>query len=391
MRTYLFSNITLQPSFIYSRVTFLLGAGASYALGYPLVREFLDQKYLHWLCDQCDAVPAGRHSPEDLLAYLLRESESFRTLSNNIEEVLSLSTSRPLLHQQVIDYIYEILSCAADMSSASRQTSSTPEHLLLASMILDLCRQGESTVITFNYDTAIEDAISFMSSHIELELPGSYYWHYGYPEESIISYFSDGVNWSGTQLPVVYPSGRVPILKLHGSINTTICRSCGIINYMPYEILSESVNNKFTGRLDDVKCKKCGAENIEFLIVPPGKRKSIPNLLTALWEKAKLAIEASQLVVLVGYSIPEYDFEARSLLSSTLMNKEVLLIDPFPLDESIRFLQKANPTNLTVLRQRMSEFMLNEAVRYEPKLIPILTSQCTPRYIYEERLKGYSR
>ena len=271
------------------------------------------------------------------------------------------------------------------MASALRQSSSTAEHLLLASMILDLCRVAECTVITFNWDTAIEDAISFMSSLIESQTPGSCYFHYGYPKDSVFNLFTDALNWSGTQLPMTYPAGRVPVLKLHGSINTLVCYSCGSIHYAPFEVIPQPPLTTMK------ECRCCGAEALGFLIVPPGKRKSIPPALAGLWSNAEQALQQSEIVLLAGYSVPEYDLEARLLLKSTLAGKEVLLVDPFPREESVFLIQAAGPANLTVLRQTLSDFLRNEATRYEPQFIPGISSLCDPRYLYPERLEGHPR
>ena len=43
----------------YRRGALLLGAGASYDHGYPLVGDFLSDHYYRWLFDQCAALPAS--------------------------------------------------------------------------------------------------------------------------------------------------------------------------------------------------------------------------------------------------------------------------------------------------------------------------------------------
>src|SRR5215831_13415060 len=90
MLAYLTDN---NRRFRHRNVVFFLGAGASYDHGYPLVGEFLSSRYLTWLCDQCEGLPAGAASmlPDnrDALSYALDEAKAFSKTSTNFEEVLS--------------------------------------------------------------------------------------------------------------------------------------------------------------------------------------------------------------------------------------------------------------------------------------------------------------
>ena len=70
------------------------------------------------------------------------------------------------------------------------------------------------------------------------------------------------------------------------------------------------------------------------VIVPPisGKRGMMHESLHAIWELAARAIEGSSRVIVVGYSCPPLDLEARVLLSENMRKgesrKELLVVDP---------------------------------------------------------------
>lgn len=367
-------------------VLFMLGAGASYDHGYPLVGEFLSTKYLNWLCDQCAGMPAGQGDPAPRLA----EAEQFRKTSENFEEVLSAAFETSAFYKRVLDYAHWLLGTVWEIDHCRSQLHTTVEYFGLATLMFEISHAAQCSVITFNYDTAVEDALSVFGRLLALKgaPKESLYFNYGFeqpvlnvlPERTITEFISD--------LPRSYPNGRVPVLKLHGSVTTLICGKCGTVHYLPMDALSPSRAGR---ALNANSCKSCGDRSLQPLMVPPGKRKKIPIALDQLWTKAQGELASSALVVIAGYSMPEYDVEARSMLQSALRNKNVLLIDPAPNASAIEFLSKTAKVNLSVIRQTTAAFLRQELSVFAPWLVDKYAEMCAPVYLYSEKMVGHCR
>lgn len=142
-------------------IVFLLGAGASYDHGYPLVREFVSPKYLAWLHDQWIGLPGVFTDWPQRRA----EAEEFRKISENFEEVLSTAFETPDLYKRVLDYAWWLFGTAADIAHSS-DFITTAEYYGLAGLLVELNHAGRCSVVSFNYDTAVEDAVSSLSRNL---------------------------------------------------------------------------------------------------------------------------------------------------------------------------------------------------------------------------------
>jgi len=104
-----------------------------------------------------------------------------------------------------------------------------------------------------------------------------------------------------------YVTGAIPLLKLHGSISWAVEQ----------------------GKL--VKYTDCRpAMRGDAAIVPPVHEKEIPSWLRSVWDEAHAALSAAEHLVVVGYSLPEYDTEIRRLLASCAGPRK-LAVDVFDL------------------------------------------------------------
>jgi NAD-dependent SIR2 family protein deacetylase len=364
-------------------VLFLLGAGASYDHGYPLVGEFLSPKYLTWLCDQCAGIPAGLGDP----AFARAEAEQFRKISENFEEVLSTAFETPALYKRVLDYTYWLLGTVWQIVH-SRNLNTTAEYLGLAVLMFEISKAGRCSVISFNYDTAVEDALSSLSRMLAPRgTPKELlYFNYGY-EQPVFNVLPERTitELTGSELPRSYPNGRLPVLKLHGSVTTLTCGKCGTMHYFPMDTLLDATPYAIK------PCQSCGDTSLQPLLVPPGKRKKIPIALDQLWSRAQDELASTALVVIAGYSMPEYDGEARSMLQTALRNKDVLLVDPAPNASAIEFLSNTAKVNLRVIRQTTAAFLRQELSVFVPGLVDKVAEACATIYLYGERMAGHPR
>ena len=232
------------------------------------------------------------------------------------------------------------------------QLGSTSEYLGLATMMLEHPEEGNVAVVTFNYDTSVEEAISIISTLMAEHWPAErLFFNYGirHPVQSASP--ANVLNWA-SRLPNTFPAGRISILKPHGSANLLHCSACAAVVYFPFQALAAGPADPYKGL-----CPACSAGPLERLIVPPGKRKQMPPALEHVWQASESALESSDLVVIAGYSMQAYDTEARDLIGSTLRGKAVLFVDPKPSPDAVAFLRGISGTSVEVLSTTATLFL----------------------------------
>jgi hypothetical protein len=91
-------------------------------------------------------------------------------------------------------------------------------------------------------------------------------------------------------------------LKLHGSVNWTLYKTNQVrLKSRPYIVQ--------TGKSGKTRFE-------EISIVPPGWHKKISvNPYKKLWKEARLRLEDSSAIAIIGYSLPETDLLAKALLA----------------------------------------------------------------------------
>jgi NAD-dependent SIR2 family protein deacetylase len=365
------------------RVALVLGAGASYDHGYPLVGEFLSEQYYRWLFDQCAAIPGS--FGEAQLEYFVAGVSRYRTIADNFEEVLSRVYGQPEPYAELVEFVCRTLHLAYEPKLYS-QLGSTAEYLGLATMMLEHPAGGDVAVVTFNYDTSVEEAISSVSTLTAKRWPAErLFFNYGFRQPVQSAAAENIVNWA-SRLPGTYPAGRISILKPHGSANLLHCSACGAVAYFPFQALGPGPADSY-----NKQCPVCTADSLARLIVPPGKRKQIPLALEQVWQAAESALESSELVVIAGYSVPAYDTEARDLMGRTLRDKRVVYVDLKPSPDTVAFLHGISGTSVEILTTTASSFLRSEVDRYDPRIRPTFEPLCATAYLYPELLEGHPR
>ncbi len=163
--------------------------------------------------------------------------------------------------------------------------------------ILKSLNKGD-TIITFNYDTVIEESFGFTN----LWSPKD---GYGARVHNVNnSWCKQWIKkWGGSK-----GHSAVLLLKLHGSINWTLYNNRQIrIKPRPYVLRTRG-----------------GAAVVEKTsIVPPSMDKPIHRSpYKQLWRKARLKLDACQDIVVIGYSLPEADLMARALIDEVCRLRE---------------------------------------------------------------------
>jgi len=325
------------PPEISDRNVFILGAGFSKSAGAPLIDEFLDISR-----EIFDDPESGLDDTEKKLfaqvfefkKRVAQSREKFRIDLDNIEQLFGLIEMSHRLEQEndvrdamvyVIAKTLQLAIAKTDRRPAVRVSSAsafgkntslawaeglprenvnvlTPDiythfALLLSGKYDPPNKARSNTVITFNYDLILDEALR----RVGVEPL------YGLPDCS-----SDG-------LPAQQGMG-VSVLKLHGSTNWAICPQCNKVH-----VLSGA---KFTG--DPVgfrtrPCTECGKQNLHLLLVPPSWDKSeYREVMRPVWKQAVNELKRANRICVIGYSMPETDTFFKFLLALGLAENNQL-------------------------------------------------------------------
>lgn len=301
-----------------SETVFILGAGASKEAGAPVMSEFLDK------ADEIRRTSDLGIEAEDfervfraISALQAVHSKSELDLEN-LESVFAalemgrLTGKLPGFEknqiEQVLSSFRKLITRTLDTTIAYpiKDNSICPtEHYLALAYLIALMRRmknNNASVITFNYDVALDFALNYASS----------------PPDYCLD---------GTAEP-----NSVPLLKLHGSLNWARCQRCkGIVPWtlksyfkdVPIDVIVHSSKVKglshacldFTTRLPGAGLKHCGMDFFsDPVIVPPTWNKTEYNAgLQGVWARAALELSSAENIFVLGYSLNETDLFFRYL------------------------------------------------------------------------------
>jgi len=276
------------------RVVYVLGAGASFDAGGPLIKDFFsdesersarvhseyfdgDEKYsaLKAVYDDWAKITQNPN-----VEGFFKKVEFYDTINKDFEdprkgELIKPGTLKRWLEWYIAAYV---------RNSVARQRNPPQYYQQFAGSLKGWGMRY--SVITFNYDLVLERAIIGERRSVDYKLG---------------------------QIGKTYSSG-IPFLKLHGSLNWVYCPDCG-----RWEIYEEPVGHKY----NRMACtRKCGGYK-ERLIVPPNPSKGeYLGVLNELWRKADRLLSQADEIVIIGYSLPEIDISARELLVDSVREVE---------------------------------------------------------------------
>lgn len=187
---------------------------------------------------------------------------------------------------------------------------STIEFFMQALIASDWKSEVVNTIVTFNYDCLVEDALS------KLYTP----FHYGFKPKSVIVDPSTSV----LQLKA---DAELPVLKLHGSTNWA-------------RLSSRRATMSVFGGYSDVLARDAVPE-----LVAPTWRKLLARELLDVWKTALERITVATRIVVIGFSMPETDMHFKYLLAAGLRE-----------NISLREIVFVNPDSLTITQRAESLF-----------------------------------
>jgi hypothetical protein len=311
---------------------YVFGAGFSRARGLPLIANFMfDLRDAHeWLLSQGRITEAD--SVQRVLQFRLHSAPaSYRVQIDleNIEELFSLAAA---IDSSLTGDICVAVAATLDYCAATHSVPITRYRLerdrvaLPACLVNNVVHHGAApsaievqaptyqyllagllgqlntprasvtnSLISFNYDTVIEDALT------DLETPFSY----GFGDRSVIV--------SAVRLALDNES-PLRLLKLHGSTNWAYpgVRGGRLTIFDSYDSVRAA---KFVPQL-----------------VPPTWRKSFDRPLTHIWQEALLQISRATRLVIIGFSMPPTDLHFKYLLGAGLREnislRQIIFVNP---------------------------------------------------------------
>jgi NAD-dependent SIR2 family protein deacetylase len=317
------------------RNVFILGAGFSRDAGAPLIHDFLDRARGFYDDPEGGLDTHERAQFAEVFRFkreVAKAREKFRIDLDNIEELfglvemsqrlgstsaetrdamvyliaktLQLAISNPAQRSQVRvglnrGYAWDFIKyLRRDPSGTDIFETDIYTHfaLLIAGKYDDSRKVStrSSTVITFNYDLVLDDALARVGT--------------------IPDY---GLNNAFDETP--RGDASVALLKLHGSTNWSICNGCNQIHVLEEKVTSNPI--LFRSKV----CRSCSKAGLRLLLVPPSWDKSeYSQVMQPVWKKAVEALRDATRICVMGYSMPETDAFFKFLLTLGLAENDQL-------------------------------------------------------------------
>ncbi len=335
-----------------SHNVYILGAGFSRDAGLPLIFDFLDQMRLgvNWIADHgtdkereaIDGVFKFRH-------WAAGAAHRARIDLENIEELFSLASAKE--RDEGNDYVPRAIAATLNYARSTKEpdtslfsvdeTKFTPpptwEFLfddhdrkgrklyrtsvydayagILSGVFCNDVPGMRNTIITFNYDTLLEDSLTNLQVPFSYQLP------------------LNGADYDASAVHIgaaLADPTALQVLKLHGSVNWAIKR------------ITET-ESSLTVYGDYAKLNAHGEHPF---LLPPTWRKVFAGALATVWTGALDAIAEATRIIVIGFSMPRTDVHFKYLLAAGLRDnislRDVIFITKTNYDEAVLSALKEN-------------------------------------------------
>lgn len=299
-----------------SEIVFILGAGAFKEAGAPVIANFLDKAEellkggeLGEYAEDFQRVFDARsklqivHSKAELdidnIESIFATFEMGR-LINRLPDIEATGINTLLM--SIRRLILKTLEQTISYPLRDKQMWPTDSYDRFAVLVNELVKKGHScSIITFNYDYALDYALNFHS------IPADYC------------------------LPETKKEGVIPLMKLHGSLNWARCSKCesiipwNIKDYMSRTNIgllvaarrAESIHLSIGASMCKSGIKHCELEvRPDPVIVPPTWNKTeYHQVLSKVWSDAASELSNATNIFVSGYSLSESDLFFRYLFA----------------------------------------------------------------------------
>lgn len=310
---------------------FILGAGASYKAGVPLMANFLDVAENLWKTGkvqqfekQFENVFKGRSELQQVHSKAQLNIQNIESVFVAFEMGKTLQKFGEFKDTEIDDLVASMKSVILATIETKLEFHTTERRIYppepygeFVDMIDKLKNQSVSkqnvAIITFNYDLALDFALY----HKGIEL------YYGLEEKP--------------------RNDLIPFLKLHGSLNWAQCSECESVVpwYLSDYYLTRRLNLSRSSKTYKLRIgskigqHKHGNHKVlsEPLIAPPTWSKSeYYKVLSPVWSCAAKELSDAENIFVIGYSLPESDSFFRYLYAlgtvGTTLVKRFWVFDP---------------------------------------------------------------
>ncbi|MEZ5893766.1 MAG: hypothetical protein R3C58_11580 [Parvularculaceae bacterium] len=319
-----------------TKTVLIVGAGATRAAGGRSAKKSLppldaDFFQIAKLLDRAATGRVSQHLETSLGEYANTLCCSLETATTYL--YLKALDSKPndshhIAFLRMLDLLHLVLA------NNTNRLKTGPRSLMYRLLLSELERvvtPENLTVITFNYDLLLERVLDELSKH----RAGAFFFPGCYRIKGLEASNVTGINGRQEFHTGDLSNQGISVLKLHGSLNwqsnhtsqnptpsavTSINRALYVLDAVE---ISRSLSWRRNHRLVHMKP----------IIVPPvsGKRGIMHKDIVPLWKNAANALQEAERIVIIGYSCPALDLEARILLSENLRKndkKNVYVINP---------------------------------------------------------------
>lgn len=240
------------------------------------------------------------------------------------------SRNRDPHHLAFLDLLLLLTEVISETTNNLRLGRRSLTYRFLLSELAKVEHPRDLTIVTFNYDLVLERAMY----ELEQTHPSTFFWPGCYrlknlpPAHIHQAHDEDGFREDMSNTGVA-------ILKLHGSLNWHSKHKS--FDPTPRALTRQTrelhVGNFFNILNDLTWRERSRTVYMKPIIVPPvtGKRGIIHHDILPLWSQAARALRDADRIVIVGYSCPPLDLEARILVSENLRfneSKKVYIVNP---------------------------------------------------------------
>ena len=260
--------------------------------------------------------------------------QDFVQLSLNQAYISSLSTNAEATQQKFIP-LYE--ACSALLANCFSVNG-------------DPFNNPKNTIITFNYDTLLEESLEEMSIAYNLGITNN---------EGI------DIDSQCANMRCDNPLSGLSILKLHGSMNWALKFRAHDNQHEKSELYksrpSLTIYKNATDLFND------DAHLYDQLILEPptwNKGKSAP-ILQLLWDKSIEALSTATRIFIIGYSVPETDMHFKYLMATGLANN-ISLEDIFIVNPSFDDSQESSRLKTRIFNTFREELEHSRTIKFLP-------------------------
>lgn len=294
---------------------YILGAGFSKNAGMPLLNDFLNEmrSSVNWL--KQEQRPEYKATREVLLFRKSAAGAALRVTMNveNIEDLFSLAAASEQekltddisvaiaatleycrTHSGNANEVQVLASKESDVNSTWRNLGSADsQHYAYQVRLYDLYAgflngdlsdpqpYMENTIISFNYDTVLDDALLRIGVPIDYGL------------------YADSVEYDETWSTAQGQREKIKLLKIHGSVNW-------------FQKERELDTLTIYKNYDD------GHQQGRVALIPPTWRKDFSRPLRGVWIEAIRALKNATRIIFLGFSFPDTDVHIKYLLAAGL-------------------------------------------------------------------------